>query len=120
MKLVLGILSIILSVIVFFQSIIAMLGDALEDVGGVGGFTGILVSIAMLVAGIITLAGRRNKGVHITAIVFWVGAGLLGLLLAGNYGDLYIWSTICIIFGILSYLFIVRKIKKEQPRTDLT
>lgn len=117
MRLVLGILSIILSIIVFFQSLVAMLGDALENVGGVGGFAGVLVSIAMLVAGIVALAGGKSRGTHMTASIFWLLAGLFGFLLAGNYTDLNIWSTICIIFAVLHYLFVVRKLGKNKAVT---
>lgn len=48
-KLVSGIISIVLSVFVVFQSMIAGLANALEESGQVSGSAGLVVSICMLV-----------------------------------------------------------------------
>ena len=57
-KLVSGIISIVLSVFVVFQSMIAGLANALEESGQVSGSTGLVVSICMRCGGIVSIESR--------------------------------------------------------------
>jgi hypothetical protein len=46
-------------------------------------------------------------------VLLLVGA-LIAYMLAGGYGDLYIWATIALVFAIFDYLFVARKIPKNN------
>lgn len=59
---VIGIISMVLFVIITFQSCAVGIGNALDDNGGTSGSSGMFLSICMLVAGIIGVAARRSKG----------------------------------------------------------
>lgn len=59
-KLVSGILSIILCLIVLFQSCVAGLGNTLAANGEVGGTAGLIVAIMLLVGGIVSISTRNG------------------------------------------------------------
>lgn len=61
-KLVIGIISMVLFVLVAFQSCAAGLGNALADNGEVSGTSGMLLAFCMLIAGIVGVATRKSKG----------------------------------------------------------
>ena len=107
-KLVIGIISIVLFVIMMFQSCAAGMLDAMSDDGSVSGAAGVLTSFAMLVAGIVGIATRDSKGGGITAAVFYLLGGLIGVANAGRFGDLKIWGGLAIIFGIVFLLGSIR------------
>ena len=60
-KLVSGILSIILFLLVMFQSCAAGVSNSLEENGEVGGSAGIIVAIMLLAGGIVSVAVRNGK-----------------------------------------------------------
>lgn len=99
MKKVIGIISIVLSVFVGLQSMIAGLGNTIVNNGEASGTAGFILAIIMLVSGILTLASRESKGVLITAIVFYILGGITGLCNIGSYADLQIWSILNLIFA---------------------
>lgn len=113
-KLVSGILSIILSIFVFFQSMLAGLANSIEANGEVGGTGGVLVAILLLAGGITSIAVRnseKNSG-NVAIIVLFCFATFFGYTMAGStYTDLYVWASWCLInaiLGVISYI----KIKK--------
>lgn len=114
-KLVLGIISIVLSVFVLFQSCAAGVANSLSENGETSGSAGLLLAICFLVAGIVGIATRNGKsGGAYTAGGFYIVGALLGFANAGTlYKDLIIWSVIGLAFGIV---FIVGTIlgKKKQ------
>ena len=57
-KLVIGIISMVLFVLVAFQSCAAGLGNALADNGEVSGTSGMLLAFCMLIAGIVGVCGQ--------------------------------------------------------------
>ena len=118
-KLVSGILSIILSVFVIFQSAAAGLSNSLEGNGEIGGSAGVLVALALLSGGIVSIV-LRNKDVKIAnfpvLIIFALGA-LFGFLLAGSYSDLRIWAAWCLICAVLA-LIDMRKGSKKQDANE--
>lgn len=95
-KLVSGIISIILSVFVVFQSMMVGLANALEESGQSSGSAGLIVSICMLCGGIVSIVSRKNnsKGTNIALIILFGLATLTGFVLAGNYSDLYLVSMV--------------------------
>ncbi|MGL4875794.1 MAG: hypothetical protein ACRC30_14215 [Clostridium sp.] len=114
-KLVSGILSIILSVFVVFQSMIAGLGNSLEANGQVGGSAGVLVAILLLAGGIVSIVVRKgSKGGNITLIVIFGIAALCGFTMAGDYGDLNIWAGWCLICAILPVISLIKGKKAVQ------
>lgn len=100
-KLIVGIISIVLSLFVGFQSCVAGVANSLDANGESGGSAGFLVSISFLIAGIIAICTRNGgKGGYVSAI-FYILSGLIGLMLAGSYSDLYIWSFLGLAFGVI-------------------
>lgn len=109
-KLVTGILSIILSVLVLLQSCAAGVSNALEENGEVGGSAGFFVAIGLLAAGIVSIAtrGSSKKGGSIACVVIYFLAAILGFTGAGSYSDLIIWSVLCAACGILHIVSIAK------------
>ena len=82
-KLVSGILSIVLTFFVLFQSCAAGLSNALESNGESCGSAGVIVAILLLTGGIVSIATRNgSKGGNIALIVLFGLAALVGFALA--------------------------------------
>ena len=96
---VIGIISIVLFIIIIFQSCAVGLGNALSENGDISGSAGLLLSFFMLIAGIIGLATRKSKGGAITSGCFYLLGGLIGYANVGNFSDLKLWSLLSIFFG---------------------
>jgi hypothetical protein len=109
-KLVSGILSIILSVFIFFQSSIVGLSNTLSENGEVGGSAGVIVAILLLAGGITAIATRKGgKGGAIAVFILYGIAAFFGFALAGSYSDLYIWSGWCLICAVLGLISAFKK-----------
>lgn len=111
---VLGILSIILFVMVAFQSCAAGLGNALSDNGEVGGTAGFMCALNLLVAGLIVLVARKTvkKAPMIVAAVLMYLNLFYSQVMAGSYKDLIIWGFLSFAFGAV-YLFSALHTKKQ-------
>ena len=109
-KLVTGIISIVLCAFVMLQSCAAGVANTLEANGEVGGSAGLLVSVCLLVAGIVAIATRKSagKGGSVAATIFYALGAVVGFTGAGSYADLNVWSVVCIAFGILHIVSIIR------------
>ena len=107
-KLVTGILCMVLTVLVLFQSCAAGISNTLAENGEVSGSAGILLAILMLAGGIVEVATRNaaGKGGSIAASVLFLLAAILGFANAGSYADLNIWSAWCLILGALNVVSI--------------
>lgn len=116
-KLTIGIISIVLTFIVIFQSCAASVGDALEKKGGTSGGAGIFVAIFMLIAGILAIAARKSKGGSIVCTCFYAAAGIIGLTAHGIYKDLVIWGIICLVFAVI-FLIAAITFKKDKKADD--
>ena len=119
-KLVSGILSMILFVLVAFQSCAAGVSNALEANGEVSGSAGIIVAILMLVGGIVSVVTRKSekKGGNIALIILFGLAALIGFTNYGSYSDLAIWSGWCLINAILAIVAIITGKKKTKETTS--
>lgn len=82
-KLVLGIISIVLSLFVMFQSCAAGIGDAMMGEGGTSGSAGTIVAFLIMCGGIIMIAARKNKGGAIAAMIVYALAWLIGITMHG-------------------------------------
>ena len=108
-KLVSGILSIILFVVVSFQSCAAGVANALEANGESSGTAGIMVAIFMLAGGIVSIATRKSQGKagNIALIILFGLAALIGFANYGSYSDLAIWSGWCLINAVLAVVAMI-------------
>ena len=112
-KLILGIISIVLFVIIAFQSCVAGVGNALSNNGEVGGATGFIVALFLLVSGIIAVVARNSEKKTpwiIAAILLWLNY-FFAKMLSGSYKDLVVWGFISFAFGVF-YLFSAVRTKK--------
>lgn len=102
-RLVIGIITIVLSVLITFQSCAAGMSNALEENGEAGGTAGLFLAICFLVAGIVGIVTRKSSscGGTFTSAGFYIVAGLVGFAGAGSYADLTIWSVLSVVFGII-------------------
>lgn len=109
-KLVSGILSIVLTFFVLFQSCAAGVSNSLQNNGEVGGSAGVIVAIMLLTGGITSIVTRKGgRGGSIAAAVIYGIGALLGFTMAGSYTDLMIWAGWCLICAVLAIAALVRK-----------
>lgn len=113
-KLVSGILSMVLFILVAFQSCAAGVSNALENNGEVSGSAGLIVAVLMLAGGIVSVATRKSEkmGGNIALIILFGLAALLGFLNYGSFSDLMIWSVWCLLNAILAVVAIITGKKK--------
>jgi len=117
-KLVAGILSCILFLVVMFQSCAAGLANSLSENGEVSGTGGVLLSVLMLAGGIVSIVVRNStkNGGNIALIVLFGLAALIGFASYGSFSDLAIWAGWCLINAVLALLCIILKKKdKVEP-----
>ena len=108
-KLVSGVLSIALCLLVFLQSCAAGLSNSLQNNGELGGSAGVLVAILLLTGGIISIVVRNGgKGGNIPLIILYGIAAFLGFTFAGSYGDLTLWAGWCLICAVLAGISFVK------------
>jgi Ca2+/Na+ antiporter len=121
-KLVSGILSCILFVLVAFQSCAAGVANTLEDNGEASGSGGIILACLMLAGGIVSIATKNSEknGGNIALIVLFGLAALIGFSTAGSYADLNIWAVWCLINAVLAIVAIVKGGKKAEEQTTET
>lgn len=98
-RLIIGIISMVLFILISLQSCVVGMGNALAENGETSGSAGFLLSLCMLNAGIVGVAGRKSKAAsYVAGFIYWFG----GVLVIGNVGtftDLKVWSFISFIFG---------------------
>ena len=120
-KLVAGILSIILFVLVLFQSCAAGLSNALQENGEVSGSAGVIVAIMLLAGGIVSIATRKSKGKggNIALIILFGLGALIGFSSYGSFSDLAIWAGWCLINAALAVVALITgNNKKDEPSGD--
>lgn len=109
-KLVSGILSMVLFLLVSFQSCAAGAYNALSSNGESSGSGGIILAILMLSGGIVSVATRKSRGNggNIALIVLFGLASLIGFATAGSYADLNIWAFWCLVNAVLAIVAMVK------------
>ena len=113
-KLVIGIISMVLFVLVAFQSCAAGLGNAMSNNGESSGTFGFLVAFNLLVTGIIAVAARKSTKKTpwiICTVLLWLNY-FYAKMFGGSYSDLVVWGFISYAFGVF-YLFSAMRTKKE-------
>ena len=118
-KLVSGILSMVLFLIVMMQSCAAGILNTLEANGEVSGTAGVFVAFLMLSGGIVSVASRKSqgKGGNIALIILFGLAALIGFANYGSYSDLAIWSAWCLLNAILAFVALIKR--KKVPENDI-
>lgn len=118
-KLISGILCIVFSAMVLFQSCAAGVVTSIEENAAdtsAGG--GMVLAILMLAGGIISIAVRNGgKGGNIALLVIFLLAALAGFANQGIFKDLMIWAGWCLICAILAFIGVLTS-KKTAPRPD--
>ena len=110
-KLVSGILSIVLSIFVMFQSSAAGLLNALDGSKESSGTAGLLVAFLMIAGGIVSIAVRKkiSNGGNIALVVIFGLAALIGFVsAAGKFKDLYFWASWCLLLAVLAIICIIK------------
>ena len=120
-KLVSGILSIILFVIVMFQSCAAGLANTISNNKELSGSAGIIVSIMMLSGGIVSIATRnsKGKGANIALIVLFGIGALTGLTQNPTiFKDLLVWGGWCAINAVFALVSLIKGNKSDITPTQ--
>lgn len=119
-KLIAGILSMVVFVIVEFQSCAAGVVNALEDNGGISGSVGFLCGLLILAGGIVSVATRKTsgKGGSIALIALFGLAAIIGISGYDNYSDLVVWSVWAIINAALAIVDIIIKNKNNKSKEN--
>lgn len=109
-RLVIGILSIVFSLVILLQSFAAGVVNTLEPTGDVGGTAGFFVAILFIASGIVGIVTRnsRKKVGPVTCFFLYIFSGLLGASNSAVYTDLQIWSGLAVVFGVI---FLISGIK---------
>ena len=115
-KLVTGIITIVLSVIVLFQSCAAGVYNTLGSTGEISGTAGFIVALLMIAGGVIAITTRSSgkKGGSISAMIVYFLASLIGFTNAGSYQDLKIWSALCLILGSIHLISIIKIVLPDE------
>ncbi|MCR5706483.1 MAG: hypothetical protein K6G48_06790 [Acholeplasmatales bacterium] len=102
LRLTLGIISIVLFVLILFQSCAAGVVEAIEeDSESTASGSGVIVAILMLATGITAICTRKGViGGYVCGILYLL-AGAIGIAGHGMYEDLIIWSVLSLIFGVV-------------------
>lgn len=104
-KLVVGIIMIVVAFFISIQSVMAGMSEAFINSGGHAGTAGLIVEILYLASGIVYIAtrGKDNFGPDIASLIMLLIAWIFGLINAGIYKDLIIWSWLAFIIGIVFF-----------------
>lgn len=111
-RLIIGIISLVLTFVIGFQSCAAGFVNALEENGQSSGTIGVVTGFLIMVAGIIAICARSSKPGGFVAGGFYVFAFLFGIVNFGNYSDLAVWSVLSLILGV--FFIISSAVMKKQ------
>ena len=119
LRMVLGILTIVISVFVGFQSCAAGIGEAISEADSSSGAGGLFTGFFLLAAGIVAVAARKTKGGTIAAIILYALAAIFAFSkLCKNLGDLTVWAVLSVIFAVV--LVITLFLKEKNTTTETT
>lgn len=112
-RMIIGILSIVLFLIISLQSCAAGASNILSNSNEISGSAGLITAVCFFVGGLTGLLTRNSqkKGGPITSCVFYWFSFFLSRMFAGRFADLRIWGVLAFIFGTV-YLLAAMKTKK--------
>lgn len=113
LRIAIGVFTIILSLLVLFQSFAA---SAIEEASS-SASAGLKLGACFIMGGIIVIAARRYKsGVIVAGIIYALG-GIFGITNIGVFEDLLLWSVFAFVFAgilIISGLIQRQQYPKQQ------
>lgn len=112
-RLIIGILTFFLSIIIMFQSCAAGVVNSMKSSTDVGGSAGIFVALIAIISGIIAIVCRNSAKGSIVAGGFYAFGGLIGVSNAKVYTDLKVWGILFFIFAVF-YIYSGIKQKKHE------
>ena len=113
-RLIVGIVSVVLSILVLMQSCtVAGLGAFVGEDAFASGFGGMVIAFFMLIAGIVDMATRKSVGKAgcIVSIVFYALAALVGAVCAADFPDLGVYAGLCFAFALVDVVILVKRRK---------
>jgi len=113
-RMIIGILSMVLFLLISLQSCAAGASNMLNNSGELSGSAGLLTAICFFVGGLTGLLTRNStkKGGPIASCVFYWFAFFLSRMFSGSFSDLRIWGVLAFLFGTV-YLIAAMKTRKE-------
>ncbi|MDY5931059.1 MAG: hypothetical protein SPJ34_03410 [Candidatus Ornithospirochaeta sp.] len=105
-KLIVGIAAIVISIVLFVQSSLVVLGEALLAEEEASGGFGIFASIPALIGGIVSIAARKSKGGSVVCLIVFAFSGAIGLACSAGFPDLAIWGSFFLFFAAIHLLFL--------------
>ncbi|MDW7655662.1 MAG: AmiS/UreI family transporter [Bacillota bacterium] len=107
-KTIIGIICLIIFIIIFLQSCavgcVNLFEENTEDTtAGVGLF----VAFFYLVIGIVSTAGRSNRGASLAVSIISAITAIIGFSTSGTYVDLIVWSSLSVILAVLYLIFFI-------------
>ena len=118
LRMVCGIISCCLFTAIVVQSCAAGIYNTFSGTEEVSGAAGFFTAILMLVAGILSIVGRKSKGTTITAMCFYLVAGMVACTLYGSFKDLQIYGILDFIFSILLLFSVLLGEKKQKTEVE--
>ena len=103
-RLITNIISIVLFAVIMFQSCAAGVVNSIDNNDSLSGTAGVILAFAMLIAGIVGIAARKNVGGMLTSGFFYLISSLLAFAYVGDFSDLAIWATVSLIFSAIQFI----------------
>lgn len=119
-KLVSGILSIVITFFVLFQSCAVGFYNSVAETGMTSGTSGFIVAFLLLTGGIVSISTREGgKGGNVAQIILFGFGALIGLTMSENYEDLQLWGGWCALCAIISIVALfMRKKESESVQSE--
>ena len=114
-KLILGILSGVLFIIIMLQSCTMTVGEALTENGGAGGIGGVMLSFCVLIGGVVGAAARNSRAGSIVAAVFYLIGTFFGFAADGGV-IMNVWAVLSAVFGV--FFMVSAVVTKTQKKTE--
>lgn len=119
-RLIIGIISLVLFVLVAFQSCAAGIGNVLFSNGEMSGTFGFLVALNLLFTGIIAVVAHNSTSRVpwlIAAVLLWFNY-FIAKMFRGSFTDLVIWGFVSFVIGTF-YMFSAARSKKGYIVTGI-
>jgi len=119
LKLVAGIIALVFSIFILFQSCAAGLAGAFSsEVENSGGMAGFFVALLLIAGGIVMICTRKSEknGGSIACVILFGLAAMIGFPNAEFYKDLKFWAFLALAMAVLNLIacFTNRKKKKSD------
>ena len=115
-RLISGILSIVLSLVILLQSCAVGMLEAM-GADGSDSASGLLVALLLIAAGIVAIVTRNgSRGGSIALVVLYAVAAVIGFS-ATVYADLIVWAVWCCVCAVAALVSLLRRRKhgKDVP-----